>query len=217
MKREASLVVRRRTAVVRRRSHVVDAASHDIRHTTYDIRPVSVGIGYDAHRFVEGRRLWLGGVEIPHSRGLDGHSDADALLHAICDALLGAAGLGDIGRHFPSSDPLLKGIASTELLRRTCRLVHHAGYGVSNIDAVVIAEEPRLGPFQERMRAVIATAAGVAAPTVNVKVTSNERMGAIGRGEGIAAHAVALLVQEQVASDKLRATRHRLRKTKREA
>jgi len=166
------------------------------------VRQIAVGIGYDIHRFVEGRPLWLGGVEIPHERGLEGHSDADALLHAICDALLGAAGLGDIGRHFPGSDPSLRGIASAELLRGTQRLIVRAGYRVSNIDAVVIAEEPRLGLHQERMRAAIASAAEVPASSVNVKVTSNERMGAIGRAEGIAAYAVALIVRTQDARRK---------------
>jgi len=199
VKRRSSLVIRKRsskdkrpTANNQRRGSVRRGL---VPRPPSPVPRVSVGIGYDIHRFAEGRPLWLGGVEIPHGRGLDGHSDADALLHAICDALLGAAGLGDIGRHFPSSDPSLKGIASVELLRRTQQMIVRAGYRVSNIDAVVIAEEPRLGPYQERMCAVIASAADVPVSSVNVKVTSNERMGAIGRAEGIAAYAVVLLTK----------------------
>jgi 2-C-methyl-D-erythritol 2,4-cyclodiphosphate synthase len=137
----------------------------------------------------------LGGVEIPHDRGLDGHSDADALLHAICDALLGAAGCGDIGQHFPSSDPAWKDASSLKLLRRVRQVVAQAGYQVGNVDAVVIAQEPRIEPHRERMRGTIATALGVSPSAVNVKATTNERLGAIGRGEGIAAYAVALLVR----------------------
>ncbi|HEY8448827.1 MAG TPA: 2-C-methyl-D-erythritol 2,4-cyclodiphosphate synthase [Thermomicrobiales bacterium] len=154
---------------------------------------IRVGIGYDVHRFAEGRRLVLGGVEIPHDRGLAGHSDADVLLHAIADAILGAAALGDIGTHFPPSDPAFRDADSRELLARACSLVAGSGYRVVNVDATVIAEEPRIGPHAGTMREAIANALGIAAGAVSVKATTNERLGFIGRGEGIAALAVALI------------------------
>ena len=138
----------------------------------------------------------LGGVEIPFDRGLLGHSDADVLLHAIADAVLGAAALGDIGRHFPPSDPAFKAADSVELLRHSCALVVEAGFVINNIDATVIAEAPRVGPHAEAMRARIALACGIAVGDVSIKATTNERMGFVGREEGIAALAIATLQQE---------------------
>ncbi len=153
-----------------------------------------VGYGYDVHQLVEGRELWLGGVRIDHHRGLLGHSDADVLLHAICDALLGAAGLGDIGRHFPDTDPQYRGIASLKLLAATMAKVHAAGYRVGNVDATVIAERPKLAPQVPAMIAAISTTLAVAPAQVNLKATTHEQLGALGAELGIAAHAVALLV-----------------------
>jgi 2-C-methyl-D-erythritol 2,4-cyclodiphosphate synthase len=151
------------------------------------------GIGYDIHRFQEGRRLILGGVELPGETGLAGYSDADVLLHAVIDALLGAAGLGDIGQHFPAGDPRWKDASSLDLLARTLALVQQAGFEVGNVDTTVIAEQPRLTPHVAAMRACIAEALGVEPSRVNVKATTNEGMGAIGKGEGIAAMAVAVV------------------------
>jgi len=153
-----------------------------------------VGIGYDIHRFQEGRRLLLGGVEIEGEKGLGGHSDADVLLHAITDALLGAAGLSDIGHHFPPDDPTLAGIDSRELLARTVQMIGPLGYAVGNVDATVIAEKPRLAPHIKAMRQRIADTLEIDESRVSVKATTNEGLGDIGRGEGIAALAVALLV-----------------------
>ena len=154
-----------------------------------------IGQGIDAHPLVPGRRLVLGGVEVPHDRGLDGHSDGDVLLHVVASALLGALGEGDLGRHFPSSDPALAGIDSGEILSRVAVMVRERGYVVGNVDGTIVAQEPRLAPHLEKMRSAIAERLGVAADLVNVKVTSTDRLGAIGRGEGIAAQAVALLVR----------------------
>lgn len=152
-----------------------------------------IGQGFDVHQLVPGRRLVIGGVEIPHARGLLGHSDADVLLHAICDALLGAAALGDIGRHFPDSDPRYQGIDSRELLRHVGALVRGHGYDVANVDATIIAEAPRMAPHIPRMAANIEADLGLAAGRVNVKATTTEQLGFTGRGEGIAAQAVCLL------------------------
>jgi 2-C-methyl-D-erythritol 2,4-cyclodiphosphate synthase len=152
-----------------------------------------VGIGYDIHRFEDGRPLILGGVEIDGETGLAGHSDADVLLHAIIDALLGAAGLGDIGQHFPPDDPEWKDASSLDLLARTLALVRDTGFTLGNVDATVIAERPRLSPHINSMRERIAEALSVEARRVNVKATTNEGVDAIGRGEGIAAMAVVLL------------------------
>ncbi len=152
-----------------------------------------VGIGYDVHPLVPGRPLILGGVAIPHDRGLDGHSDADALLHAVADALLGAAALGDLGQHFPNSDPAYRNAASIRLLEAVVDLLRGRGLEVENVDAVVIAEEPLLAPFLPAMRAVMATALRVSESSVSVKATTHERLGSLGRGEGIAAQAVCLL------------------------
>ncbi|MHB1005617.1 MAG: 2-C-methyl-D-erythritol 2,4-cyclodiphosphate synthase [Chloroflexota bacterium] len=152
-----------------------------------------VGIGYDVHRFAAGRPLVLGGVTIPHDRGLEGHSDADVVVHAAMDAMLGALALGDIGVHFPPSDPRFKGISSLTLLRHVRTLVQERGWQVANLDVTVIAEAPRVGPHAEAMRRAVADAAGISPEQVSVKATTNEGMGFVGRGEGIAALAVALL------------------------
>ncbi len=151
------------------------------------------GIGYDSHRFEAGRRLVLGGVEIPHERGLAGHSDADVLAHAVTDALLGAAGLGDIGRHFPDTDGRWRDADSIELLRAARELVEEGGLAPGQVDATVICEAPKLAPHADAMRERLADALGVDAAAVNVKFTTNEGMGFVGRGEGIAALAVATL------------------------
>lgn len=152
------------------------------------------GIGYDSHRLAEGRKLILGGVEVEGAeRGLAGHSDADALTHAVIDALLGAAGLGDIGLHFPDTDERWRDADSIALLREVVRMVGAAGWTVGNVDATVICEAPKLGPYREPMRDTLAAALGIAPDAVNVKFTTNERMGPIGRGEGIAALATATL------------------------
>jgi 2-C-methyl-D-erythritol 2,4-cyclodiphosphate synthase len=155
---------------------------------------VRVGIGYDIHRFQEGRRLVLGGVEIEGEQGLGGHSDADVLLHAIMDALLGAAGLSDIGHFFPPDDPTFAGADSRELLTRTVQMIGPLGYAVENVDATVIAERPHLAPHIKAMRQRIAETLEMDESRVSVKATTNEGLGDIGRGEGIAALAVALLV-----------------------
>jgi 2-C-methyl-D-erythritol 2,4-cyclodiphosphate synthase len=154
---------------------------------------VRVGQGFDAHALVPGRLLRLGGIEIPHSHGLAGHSDGDVLLHAVASALLGAVGEGDLGRHFPSSDPALEGVSSAVLLARTCALVRERGYAVANLDTTIVAQRPRLAPHTEAMRERIAQLLGAAPERVNVKVTSTDGLGAIGRAEGIAAFAVVLL------------------------
>lgn len=152
-----------------------------------------VGFGYDIHPLVQGRKLLLGGVEIPFALGLEGHSDADVLLHAIMDALLGAAALGDIGQHFPPGDPAYKDISSLDLLRRVGEIVGREGWSVGNVDATVVAQEPRLAPFIEAMRHSIGRALGLAYSQVSVKATSPEEIGALGRGEGISSYAVAVL------------------------
>ena len=158
--------------------------------------PFRIGQGYDCHALVEGRRLVIGGVEIAYSRGLLGHSDADVLLHAITDALLGAAGLGDIGRHFPDTDARFAGVDSRVLLRQAVALVASAGYAVGNLDATIIAQAPRMAPHIAFMQANIAEDLGVAVSQVNVKAKTNERLGFLGREEGIAAEAVVLLYRE---------------------
>ncbi len=152
-----------------------------------------IGHGFDVHALVAGRRLVIGGVEIPHDRGLGGHSDADVLLHAVIDALLGAAGLGDIGRHFPDTDPAHRGADSRALLREALAKVRSAGYAVVNVDATIIAEAPRMAPHIPAMVANLAADLGLGADRVNVKAKTTERLGFAGRGEGIAAEAVALL------------------------
>jgi len=154
-----------------------------------------IGHGFDVHAFAEGRKLIIGGVEIAHERGLPGHSDADVLLHAICDALLGAAGLGDIGRHFPDSDARYRGIDSRKLLRLATRLLRDSGWQVGNVDATIIAQAPRMAPYIPTMRANIAADLNVAVEAINVKATTTEMLGFTGRGEGIAAHAVCLIAK----------------------
>ena len=154
---------------------------------------IRIGHGFDVHAFAEGRRLIIGGVDIPHDRGLLGHSDADVLLHAICDALLGAAGLGDIGKHFPDSDPQYQGIDSRKLLRHVGDLLSARGWATGNVDATIIAQAPRMAPHIPSMREHIATDLGVAVDHVNVKATTTENLGFTGRGEGIAAEAVCLI------------------------
>ena len=152
-----------------------------------------IGQGFDVHALVAGRKLIIGGVDIPYEKGLDGHSDADVLLHAICDALLGAAGLGDIGRHFPDTDPRYKGADSRVLLRAVAEKIAAAHYAVANVDATIIAQAPKMAPHAERMAANIAADLGIARGAVNIKAKTTERLGFTGRGEGIAAEAVALL------------------------
>jgi 2-C-methyl-D-erythritol 2,4-cyclodiphosphate synthase len=152
-----------------------------------------VGIGYDAHRLTIGRRLILGGVEIPFDRGLEGWSDADVVVHAIMDALLGAAALGDIGSHFPPDDPAYKGISSTALLNRVSGLLKRQGWRIGNIDATIIAERPLLRPFITQMKQNISLALSIKESQVGIKATTNEGLGFTGREEGIAAYAVALL------------------------
>jgi 2-C-methyl-D-erythritol 2,4-cyclodiphosphate synthase len=156
-------------------------------------RRMRIGHGYDSHRFAAGRRLVLGGVEIPHERGLEGHSDADAVAHAVTDALLGAAGLGDIGVHFPPSDPQWKDADSMKLLETVVRRLGAQNYQVVNIDVTVIAEEPRISPHTERIRERLAQVLDISPANVSVKGKSNEGMGWIGRAEGIAVSAVALI------------------------
>lgn len=152
-----------------------------------------IGHGYDVHRFGEGDHILLGGVRIPHSAGLVAHSDGDVLIHALCDALLGAIGAGDIGRHFPDTDPANAGIDSRVLLRQVREQVEQAGYRLGNVDATIIAQAPRMAPHVEAMRANLAQDLAVTPDRVNVKATTTEQLGFAGRKEGIAVHAVALL------------------------
>jgi 2-C-methyl-D-erythritol 2,4-cyclodiphosphate synthase len=154
---------------------------------------VRIGQGFDVHALVAGRKLIIGGVDIAYEKGLDGHSDADVLLHALCDALLGAAALGDIGRHFPDTDAQYKNADSRQLLREVHRLVQEAGYRVVNIDATIIAQAPKMAPYVPSMVNNIASDLGLTLGQVNVKATTTERLGYTGRGEGIAAEAVVLL------------------------
>ena len=156
-----------------------------------------IGHGYDVHRLVTGRKLILGGVEIPWDRGLDGHSDADVLTHALMDALLGAAGLGDIGRHFPDSDDRFLGIDSQELLKQVCRMLTERELTLGNADITVIAQKPKLAPYLDRMRAALAKTMGVSEGQINLKATTEERLGFTGREEGIAAHCVCLLEESK--------------------
>ncbi|MBX9448228.1 MAG: 2-C-methyl-D-erythritol 2,4-cyclodiphosphate synthase [Taibaiella sp.] len=152
-----------------------------------------IGYGIDFHQLVEGKPLILGGIEVPHHKGAEGHSDADVLLHAICDALLGAVGLGDIGLHFPDTDPGYKGIDSKVLLRRCHNMIKERGYYIVNIDSTVCLQVPKLRPHIERMQRTIAETLGVGGELVSIKATTTERMGFVGREEGIQAHAVVLV------------------------
>lgn len=152
-----------------------------------------IGMGYDIHRFVEGRPLKLGGVEIPYIKGLLGHSDGDVLLHAVCDAMLGALALGDIGGHFPNSDPAYRGASSAGLLKKVNDLIREKGYRVGNVDVIVIAEEPKIQRFVEDMRKKISDILNIDASRASIKATTNEGVGPIGNGEAIASYAVAIL------------------------
>ncbi|MCU0811258.1 MAG: 2-C-methyl-D-erythritol 2,4-cyclodiphosphate synthase [Thiobacillaceae bacterium] len=158
-----------------------------------------IGHGFDVHAFAAERRLIIGGVEIPHPFGLAGHSDADVLLHAICDALLGAAGLGDIGRHFPDNDPRFKGIDSRELLRDVAKRIKDLGWRTVNVDATIIAQAPKMAPHIGPMVANIAADLGIEPSCVNVKATTTEKLGFTGRGEGIAAEAVCLMMKDSTS------------------
>lgn len=161
-------------------------------HNTSNIR---IGQGIDVHTFAEGDHLMLGGVRVPHDRGVEAHSDGDVVLHALCDAMLGALALGDIGRHFPPSDPQWKGADSRAFLRHCNGLIGGKGWKVGNADVTVICERPKVGPHADAMRVLIAADLGIAADAVSVKATTSEKLGFTGRGEGIAAQAVVLLVR----------------------
>lgn len=152
-----------------------------------------IGFGYDVHQLQPGIPFWLGGVNIPHEKGSLGHSDADVLIHAICDALLGAAALGDIGTHFPDTDPAYKGIASTLLLEKTGKLLEEQGYAVGNIDSTICLQIPKIKPFIPQMREAIASCLGIDTGAVSVKATTEEKLGFTGREEGVSAYAVALI------------------------
>lgn len=154
---------------------------------------IRTGMGFDAHRFGEGRRLMLGGVEIPGGRGLQGHSDADVLLHALTDALLGAAALGDLGMHFPDSDPKWKGAASRTFVERACAMLEQEGWGIANVDLTLIAQVPKIQPHRESIRRSIASILDVAEDQVSLKATTTDHLGFIGREEGIAAHALVTI------------------------
>ncbi len=156
-----------------------------------------IGHGYDVHRLVEGRKLILGGVDVPHTLGLLGHSDADVLTHAVMDALLGAAGMGDIGRHFPDTDPAYAGADSLALLDHVVALLSQAGWQVVNVDATILAQKPKLAPYLERMEKNLAGRMGIDAARVNVKATTEEKLGFTGAQEGIAAHGVCLLTEKK--------------------
>jgi len=155
--------------------------------------PFRIGLGYDIHRLAEGRELWLGGIRLEHHVGLDGHSDADVLLHAVCDALLGAIGLGDIGQHFPNTDPAWKGADSKRLLGAVVGMLHARGWRVGNVDCTLVMERPKILPHVPAMRAAMAPLLGIAEDAVSVKATTNERVGFVGREEGACAYAVALV------------------------
>src|SRR6266404_9723016 len=188
----------RKQSVVEALSAVASPVLSGFRHSSFGfhspfvIRPmIRSGIGYDIHRLAEGRKLILGGVEIPHSQGLEGHSDADVLSHAIADALLGALGTGDIGRHFPNTDESIRGISSIEILRHVATIAAQKNARVVNVDATVLAEAPKISPHIAAMQEKIADALGVKANAISIKATTNEGLGAIGRSEGMAAIAVA--------------------------
>lgn len=155
-----------------------------------------IGYGFDVHRLVEGRELWIGGVKIEHDKGLLGHSDADVAIHALCDALLGAAALRDIGYHFPDSDPLYKGIDSRKLLREVMQLLDEKGYRLGNCDITICAEQPKMNPHIPAMQYELSECMNCSLDQVSIKATTTERLGYTGRGEGIAAHAVALIVHK---------------------
>ncbi|MEK9629756.1 MAG: 2-C-methyl-D-erythritol 2,4-cyclodiphosphate synthase [Nitrospinota bacterium] len=156
---------------------------------------IRIGNGYDVHRLVAGRKLILGGVDVPHSTGLDGHSDADALLHALCDALLGAVGGGDIGAHFPDTNPEYKGISSLVLLEKVTEICRDKGFEIANLDTIIVAQKPKLAPFLPDMKKNIAQAMSIDTGQINIKATTTEKLGFAGKEEGIAAYAVALLTK----------------------
>ena len=156
---------------------------------------IRIGTGYDVHRLVEGRKLILGGVDVPHSMGLDGHSDADALVHALCDALLGALGAGDIGAYFPDTDPKWKGSSSLLLLKEVMRMCREKGFELANVDSVIVAQKPKLAPYLPEMEKNIASTMDIETDRINIKATTTEKLGFAGREEGIAAYAVALLIK----------------------
>jgi 2-C-methyl-D-erythritol 2,4-cyclodiphosphate synthase len=156
---------------------------------------IRVGFGYDVHQLVEGRDLWLGGVLIPHDKGALGHSDADVLLHAICDAILGAAALGDIGQHFPDTSSDFKGIDSKILLKKTCELLREKGWEISNIDSTLCLERPKVMKYAAQMKAAIAMAADIKEDQISIKATTSETLGYVGREEGVNAYAVALITR----------------------
>jgi 2-C-methyl-D-erythritol 2,4-cyclodiphosphate synthase len=156
---------------------------------------IRIGNGYDVHRLVEGRKLILGGVDIPHSVGLDGHSDADVLVHALCDALLGALGAGDIGAYFPDTDPKWKGVSSLILLKEVMRMCRGKGFELANADTVIVAQKPKLAAHLQEMEKNIAVTLEVETSQINIKATTTEKLGFAGREEGIAAYAVALLIK----------------------
>jgi 2-C-methyl-D-erythritol 2,4-cyclodiphosphate synthase len=158
--------------------------------------PFRIGFGYDVHRFAEGRELWLGGVLIAHTEGLLGHSDADVLLHAVCDALLGAVAMGDIGKHFPDTDQAWKGADSKKLLAAVVKLLDEAGWEVGNVDCTLVMERPKIMPHAPQMRSVMAALLGVRDDAVSIKATTNEKLGYVGREEGACAHAVALVYRK---------------------
>ncbi len=157
---------------------------------------IRVGFGFDVHQLIEGRELWLGGVLIPHSVGALGHSDADVVLHAVCDALLGAVAMGDIGQHFPNTDPQWKGADSKKLLEAVVKLVTDAGWSVGNVDCTLVMERPKIMPYVPAMRKVMAPLLGIELDAVSIKATTNETLGFVGREEGVCAHAVALVVKK---------------------
>lgn len=156
-----------------------------------------VGIGYDIHRLTDGRKLILGGVEIPYIKGLEGHSDADCFLHSLCDAMLGAAGCHDIGRHFPDTDPRFKGASSIGLLEEVFNIIRDRGFGVYNVDTVIIAEDPKIAPFMEKMREKISLVLKSDKDKINIKASTNEGVGSIGRGEAIASYTVVTLEENK--------------------
>ncbi|MCM8780317.1 MAG: 2-C-methyl-D-erythritol 2,4-cyclodiphosphate synthase [Candidatus Omnitrophica bacterium] len=157
-----------------------------------------IGIGYDIHRLIEDRKLFLGGVEIAYNKGLLGYSDGDVLLHAICDALLGALGLGDIGEHFPDNSPDYKDIASIELLKKVNSLVEESQYKINNVDSVIIAQEPRISPFKKQMRQTIAKTLGIDEESISIKAKTNDKLGQIGANEAMAAYAVVIISRRQI-------------------
>jgi 2-C-methyl-D-erythritol 2,4-cyclodiphosphate synthase len=156
-----------------------------------------VGIGYDIHRLVDGRKLFLGGVEIPYVKGLLGHSDGDVVMHAIADAMLGALALGDIGQHFPNTDPQYEGISSVELVRKALKLVKEKNFVVNNVDAMILAEEPKIYPFRDKMVEVLSAVLEITKDRVSIKATTSEGVGPIGKGEAISAYAVVTMREER--------------------